>query len=263
MKTSQGYSLISKAGKNSYNRYKILTEKQEIIEESFKKPIKKQIKRPANKQKLLVFDLLKSSIIQDLENPKETTSKSINPAESAQITSHQSLKPSLSLKPSDFYTPSYSAQDKHIPTVKFQHSPIKTREKPQKLVKIHFHPSKPLKNPIFSHIPSCIPFKTQLSRKPTSLSKNLSQNSFFSYQFPSIHSVPDFTKQTSRGFFCKIPVLFPDYSPKKEFILKKLSKNILFDQYLPRKPLKKPNFSPNCYDINYSYIEAKPKTFRF
>ena len=271
MNSIRGYRLISKAGKSSYDRFKILREKDDILQTSKRK--RRVIRKKASKKQLIV-DLLRASELREVEEQAriETIAEEEHGTRSSRLEFNHTESPHYNnskeitqFSSCDFYTPSYKAQDKHIPTIKFFHSPTGTRKRPEMRMAINAASlnSSP-KSRSITHLPSCIPFKKQLPRNDVLIYKHLSEKRFNYTPVPStLTCVPDFNKQISRPLFYKLPDCFPDYNPKKEVVLKKISHNIIFDKFLQRQAIKRKEFVPDAYDINYASIDPKAKYFKF
>ena len=275
-----GYGLISKAGKNSFNRYKILGEKHEILGsaprmlDEMKKEKKKKNKKSGGKieegrKKLTVLDMLKrsvgshekegqrSEIVEKTERSSPVSSQKINSRGNTEEISHSSLRA--------FYSPSYKAQDKHIPTIKFKTNPTVSRRpiEEKKAYTGHHSPINP-KASLSDSVKVGVPFEKQLSRDFIWMQHNLSDKRFdYSPAADTIKSTPIFEKQVSRYSTNKTRENFPDYQPQKEKFLKKISKNIRFDKYLKRELEPNKKILPDNYDVKFTYIDPKPKYCKF
>jgi hypothetical protein len=266
MKSIRGYKLLSKAGKESSNRYKILGEKDKILNSSTRK--KDSYTLYERKKQPLIVELFKDpekietrekNLTQTKIDQKLSPNHIIQNSIKIKISKSKNASADSLLSSRDYYSPSYTAQDKHIRTIKFNHSIIQKKKTTEKVYKAHQHPNT-MKLHESQHIASGISFKKQLPRNSLWIHNNLNEKRFdFSPVLHSQKSAPDFNKQTSRPLLYKVPEYFPDYDPKKEKILKKISYNILFDKFLKREVIKRQKVMPDAYDINFTYIDPKPK----
>lgn len=268
MRTMTGYNLISKAGKNSFNRYKILGEKQEILGSTPRKLKKKKSEKKIEGKKLTVLEMLKRSV-GNYEKEGQRAEVIIKTERSSPVSIPKAdLRGSTgkinqsSLR--ELYSPSYKAQDKHIPTIKFKTNLTVSRKPIVKEIKIHTHSPVDLKSSLSESVKVGVTFEKQLSRDFIWMQHNLSDKRFdYSPVADPVKSTPIFEKQVSRYSINKTRKNFPDYQPQKEKFLKKISKNIRFDKYLKREQETNKKFLPDNYDVKFTYIDPKPKYCKF
>lgn len=248
MNSLTGYNLISKVGKTSINRHKILKEKEEILgQPSIKSKTKKS---PKNQKKVSVLEALKQSINSSQE-PKPQVMKTESLSNLTSPKKVQSLKVSFVddiVKSRELLSPSYKAQDKHVPSVIFRTNLTIKRKPLDKVVKVHHHSEKSLKLNSFEK--SGISFDKQLPRDFVWMQKNLSDKRFlFNPPQGVIKSGPTFDKQASRLRLHSDREVLPDYFPEKEKVMRKISKNIDFEKYLDRNFDVQKKFLPDVYDV--------------
>ena len=170
--------LISKAGKVSFERYKILKERDKILQQTSGKKTLSLKSSPKKKKKRLLLDILKSLAGQenkekcapDIKIIEEDSIRSkLHKCDSSKILRSKDSSQEMILNLNNYYTPSYKAQDKHIPTIKFNHKHSQSRKKSEKAITFH---KQSLNNnderiDTSRHVPSCIPFQKQLPRDMT------------------------------------------------------------------------------------------------
>jgi hypothetical protein len=251
--SQSGYHLISKAGKTSINRHKILKEKDQILGHH---PSTLQGKKSQNKKKKIsVLEALIKSLNPsppvDYKSEEKSKIESFSVAQSPKLPkSPKDSNLDNILKSRELFSPSYKAQDKHIPTVKFKKNLTVKRKPLEKIVKIHHHSEAKLKPIAIDKIG--LTFEKQLSRDFLWMKHNLSEKRFEFYPAPvQIKSGPSFDKQVARSRVFGEKDMLPDYYPQKEKVLKKISKNIDFDKYLERKLEVEKKFLPDSYDLKF------------
>ncbi|CAG9313754.1 unnamed protein product [Blepharisma stoltei] len=263
---------ISRAGRQTIDKYLILKDRESILSGKIKRKPKYLKKRAKNGYDGLMYEeALKT---EPRSKPVQHSPKNSLLSPSFKAQDRESYYKSHTAKdhnpPLGHYKPNFDAVKKHVASPTFWKP--KTQRKKQKIIspsQMKDDQSDSDKDQQLKKVTSLVDMKHMIERKPLP-SIDLNENRLLSLNLSpristAVRSVSslDFAKQTGRKPLYTSNEFYPDYRPNKEKCMPKLGSSFDMNKITSRKGTHKLSCTPDPYDVNYALVTKKPISLDF